>query len=255
MSDGSIKPGSRKTGWWVRRWHRLLGVVFAIPLVWLSISGLLLRHAERLGLDGKLVRSSWLLERYGMIPEGEPRGVQAGGRQVAEWGENVFVGGALVEESGVLVGSVARGRDLVVALEDYLLVYDAGGMLVDQLGEESLPAVPLESVGLDPGGAVMVRSGGVVFRLARDFLGHAVAPGAEVTWSRLADLPGDAAEDLEVLLAQQAGISCYRVLLDSHSGNLFGPVTQWAVDLTAVGVIVLTVMGIGLVFRKPRKGR
>ena len=116
MSGNNSK--SRKGAWWVRRWHRLLGLVFAIPLVWLSISGLLLRHAEGLGLDDKQVRSSWLLERYGMIPDGDPRGVPLGSRQVVEWGENLFVGGLLVEESGVLVGAVPSGRDMVVSLED-----------------------------------------------------------------------------------------------------------------------------------------
>lgn len=250
-----MKPKPRRGGWWVRRWHRLLGVVFAIPLAWLSISGLLLRHAEGLGLDERQIRSSWLLKRYGMIPEGVPRGVRVGEREVVEWGQNLFVGGVLVEESGVLVGSVAHGRDLIVGLEDYLLVYDAGGMLVDQLGEASLPGGPLEAVGVDPEGAVMVRAGGMVWRIAPDFLEYSAAPGADVAWSKPVALEDGGGEDLGVLLAQQAGISYYRVLLDSHSGNLFGPVTQWAVDITAIGVIVLTVMGIGLVFRKPRKGK
>mgnify|MGYP001816420557 CR=1 FL=1 len=123
-------------------------------------------------------------------------------------------------------------------------------MLVDQLGEESLPGVPLEAIGVDAEGAVMVRVGCAVSRIADDFLEHALVPEAEVDWSTIAGME-DAGEDLVVLLAEQAGISYYRVLLDSHSGNLFGAVTQWAVDITAVGVIVLTVMGMGLVFRKP----
>jgi hypothetical protein len=238
----------------VRRWHRQLGVVFALPLLWLAVSGLLLRHADRFGLHDRQVRSAWLLQRYGMIPEEAPRGVTAGSRRVVEWGENLFLGDALVQESGVLIGAVPKGRDLVVALEGYLLVYDAGGMLVDQLGDASLPGTPLEALGVDGDGAVMVRTDGKVARIGDDFLGHAEAPAAEVTWSEVTALEEEAIEALEPRLAEQAGISYYRVLLDMHSGNLLGTVTKWSVDLAAIGIIVLTVMGLGLVFRKPRTG-
>ncbi len=100
----------------------------------------------------------------------------------------------------------------------------------------------------------MVRAGGKVSRIADDFLEHAEAPGVEVTWSEVTELESVTRVGLEARLAEQAGISYHRVLLDTHSGNLLGPVTRWAVDITAVGIIVLTVMGLGLVFRKRRKG-
>ena len=69
-----------------RRWHRWLGVVLALPLLWLTASGLVLRHADALGLHEKRVRSIRLLRHYGLIPEGRARSSSAGGRDVSEWG-------------------------------------------------------------------------------------------------------------------------------------------------------------------------
>jgi hypothetical protein len=243
-------PTGRRGRFWARRWHRWLGVVFAIPLLWLTVSGLVLRHADRLGLHESRVRSAWLLRQYGMIPEGLARSTMAGSRSVGEWDEILFLDGIVLEESGILVGAVAMGTNTVVATEDLVLVYDPDGALVDQLGEESLPAVPLEAVGRGVDGALVLRSGGKRWRIAEDFLSHEEAGPGLIPWSVVAALPEDAHASLENSLASQAGISSYRIWLDLHSGNLFGAVGRWAVDLSGLAIIALTLMGFRLVFRK-----
>ena len=152
----------------------------------------------------------------------------------------------------MLIGAVEMGADLVGAMEDYLLVYGPEGGLVDQVGEESLPMVPLEAVGRDGSGAVVVRGNGMQWRIAADLLSHEDAGSEPVQWSVVAALPVDAQVVLEERLAAQAGISRYRVWLDLHSGNLLGPVGRWVVDLSGIAIVVLTVMGFRLVFRKAR---
>jgi hypothetical protein len=59
---------------------------------------------------------------------------------------------------------------------------------------------------------------------------------------------------LEEAIAEQAGIPWSRVMLDLHSGNLGGTAGKLLVDVTGVGIIVLTLMGFKLVFRKSRGG-
>lgn len=242
------RPGRRRA----RHWHRWLGVAFGIPLLWLTVSGLVLRHADRLGLHEAQVKSGWLLRRYGMIPEGKARGCAADGREVNEWGENLFFKGSILDESGVLVGAVAKGRDTVVATREFLLVYDEAGGLADQLGEESLPAVPLEAIGVDGNGAVMVRGGGKAWRIADDFLSSEEAGPGEVRWCGVKELPDKQRVVLEAALADQAGISAHRVWLDLHSGNLFGWAGKLTVDLSGIAIVILSGLGFGLVMRKPR---
>ena len=69
------RPRRKRRSGRPRRWHRLLGAAFALPLLWLTASGLLLQHQTTLGLDEKLVKSAWLLKRYNQIPDSVPMSV------------------------------------------------------------------------------------------------------------------------------------------------------------------------------------
>jgi len=234
-----------------RRWHRWLGVVLALPLLWLTGSGLVLRHADALGLHEKRVRSIRLLRHYGLIPEGRARSGSVGGRDVSEWGGILFVDGVVVEDSGRLLGAVHHGGDLVVATPEALLVYGPSGSLVDRLGEASLPGTPLEGVGAGSRGAVVVKVGGEAWEISDDLLSFARARG-DVNWSMVTLAGAGEQGELERILGAQAGISVYRLWLDLHSGNLFGGPGKAIVDLSAVGIIVLTLIGAQLVSRKKR---
>ena len=163
------RPGPRK---WHRQWHRYLGAVFALPLLWLTVSGLLLQHGERLGLTEKKVSSAWLLKRYNQIPVGVPSVTEAGRFLVAEWGGQIFVDDRLLEESGVLTGAVALPAELVVATENEIFVYDSQGLYLDRLGEESLPAVPLTGIGLDSDNRIHLETAAGQHVLGEGCIGH-----------------------------------------------------------------------------------
>ena len=246
------KPPPRRGQYWARRWHRWLGVVFMLPLLWLTVSGLALRYAEELGLDEAVVRSGWVLRKYGMVPEGEVKEEAAAGKKmVSEWDEVLFLEGDVLEEVGVLKGAVEFGNGVIVATEDYLLVYDAAGEWEQKLGEASLPGVPVEGLGMTADGFVVVKVGGKDWKFDGELIGAVEATGETVAWSEVRASDG---LGLEEAIAEQAGIPWSRVMLDLHSGNLGGTAGKLLVDVTGVGIIVLTLMGFKLVFRKSRGG-
>ena len=192
--------------WGPRRWHRYLGAVLALPLLWLCVTGLLLQHQERLGLGERRVNSAWLLERYKQIPAGEPRVAAAGRFTVANWGGLLFLDDVPVEESGHLVGAVAKPAELVVATESELLVYDAQGEFLDRLDEASLPGIPVKRLGLDAAGRVLLAVEGGATYATEDFLAFEQVPGArEARWSSVAAAPEERGR-LERRLAEAAGI-------------------------------------------------
>ena len=248
MSEAQSRK--KRRFWGPRRWHRFLGAVFVVPLLWLCVTGLLLQHQDRLELDVRQVKSGWLLKRYDQIPKGEPRVVQAGRFTVAEWGAILFLDGRVLEESGTLVGVVAKPAELVVATEREVFVYDAQGVYLDRLGEESLPAVPIARIGLDRSGRVLLEAGGGRHALSEDFLAHeAVASEGPVSWSTPAS-GREVRADLQRALVEGAGFTWSRVVTDLHSGSLFGKAGRFLVDLTGLAVIVLTLFGIRLLFKR-----
>ena len=241
------RPGPRK---WHRQWHRYLGAVFAVPLLWLVVSGLLLQHGERLGLTERKVSSAWLLKRYNQIPQGIPKVTKAGRFLVAGWSGELFVDDKLLEESGVLVGAVALPGELAVATETDIFVYDSQGLYLDRLGEESLPSVPLLRIGLGGSNQIHLETDAGKFVLGEGFLDFETAPPeAEVEWSVLKE-GTEELSSLEKVLVEGSEFTWSRVITDLHSGSLLGKLGRFFVDLTGVAVIIVTVLGIRLLFRR-----
>ena len=244
------RPRKRRRKGGARRWHRYLGAIFALPLLWLVVSGLLLQHQEKLGLSEKKVSSAWLLKRYDQIPGGTPVVISAGRFKVSGWGGVLFVDDRVLEESGTLVGAVARPSELVIATASEVFVYDAQGDYLDRLGEESLPAVPITGIGLDESRRVHLKTGTGQYVLGEDFLDfEAAAPGATVKWNSPEAGQG-AKASLQRVLVESSEFTWSRVITDLHSGTLLGKVGRFLVDLTGFAVIVLTLLGIRLLFKR-----
>ena len=162
----------------------------------------------------------------------------------------LFVDDRILEESGTLVGAVARPGELVIATTGELFVYDAQGEYLDRLGEESLPAVPIERIGLDESHRVHLQTSAGHHVLGQDFLNFETVPGeGAVAWNApRAGLEEKAS--LQETLVENADFTWSRVITDLHSGSLLGKVGRFLVDLTGIAVIVLTLLGIRLLFRR-----
>ena len=252
MSGDRPRRKGRRAGprRWHRQWHRYLGAIFAVPLLWLVVSGLLLQHGERLGLTEKKVSSAWLLKRYNQIPQGIPKVTRAGRFLVAGWSGEIFVDDRLLEESGLLVGAVALPGELVIATENEIFVYDAQGLYLDRLGEESLPSVPLLRIGLAGSDQIHLETDAGQHVLGEGFFEFETAPsGAEVVWSDLRE-GREERSSLEKVLVEGSEFTWSRVITDLHSGSLLGKLGRFFVDLTGVAVLVVTVLGIRLLFRR-----
>ncbi len=248
MAEEGPRKRSRKSS--PRRWHRLIGAIFALPLLWLVVSGLLLQHQDKLGLSEKKVSSAWLLKRYDQIPRGNPLVTSAGRFKVAGWGGVLFVDDRVLEESGNLIGAVARPRELVIATGSEVFVYDSQGDYLDRLGEESLPAVPITGIGLDDSRRVHLETSVGQHVLGEDFLDfEAAVPGALVKWNSL-EAGEEEKESLQRVLVESSEFTWSRVITDLHSGSLLGKVGRFLVDLTGLAVTVLTVLGIRLLFKR-----
>lgn len=245
----SEAPRKKRRFWGPRRWHRYLGAVFALPLLWLCVTGLLLQHQDWFGLNERTVSSEWLLRRYDQLPENKPREEKVGRFVISEWDETLFMDDAILQETGTLVGAVAKPAELLVAIPEAIFVYDSQGEYFDRLGPESLPGVPVSRLGLNTAKEVIVEVAGKSYLLSDDLLDFKEVASAEVVWSQPTETP-ERAEALSLVLAKDANFTWGRVITDLHSGSLFGKLGRFLVDLTGIAVIVLTLFGIRLLFRR-----
>lgn len=223
------------------RWHRRLGIVSALFVIVLAVTGLLLNHTHELGLDRAPVTSPALRALYGVAPAEDAAGLvhalPAGPLQVT--GGQLRLDGRVIGDCPGLVGVVEQAGQVLAVCRNRLWLLTPDGQVIDQA--DGVRGVP---EGLS---AVASREGRVLLRhgersLAVDLGDLSLKPADDtpgVAWPETAQ-PAAAADDID----------WERVLLDLHSGRLLGPWGVWLMDAMAVLFVVLAVSGLVMARRR-----
>jgi hypothetical protein len=238
-----------------RRRHRWLGKSIVAFIVFLAISGIVLNHGDALRLDSRYVSWPWILDAYGLDVPAPAASFAAGERRATLLGERLFLDEREVDVSvALLTGMVAIGPLLVIGDQDRVHVFLETGELVESVDlGANLPGA-VDRVGLAED-RVVIDSSGALWRADADvaFFEEWAPTGNDITWSQ-ESVPGD--DELAALGTawRGRGVTVERVLLDLHSGRIFGLVGKLVLDLIAVILIVLSVSGLLLARLRARNG-
>lgn len=237
-------------------WHRTVGVVAALFLVFLGGTGVMLMHSDRFGLPAQQVQSRWLLDWYGIRPPPPPRGYQRDGHWFSEAGGRLYFDTIEIPHTaGVLLGafrSDGQAGEWLVVTDLQAVTVDEDGKVLERFGREAGLPADLTAAGLDAAGAIILASASARFRYAAasgEFV--AASPAGTVAWSS-GTAPPTAIANAIARSYSGDGISVERVLLDLHSGRLFGAPGVVVVDLAALVLLFLATSGLYLWFRRVR---
>ena len=233
---------------WGARLHHYIGLLAALFILILSASGLLLNHADALGLGEMPAGSSALRAWYGIKAPALTDGYRINDRYVSQLGNNLYLDAARISRApGELIGIAEQDGMLVVGLSERVMLYTFEGQLIEDITLDAAPtrvgratndrAVLETAVGL-----LLANSDLTEWRLARDLT---------VTWSESHALP----EDLSAQIADdylETALNWERVLLDVHSGRLVGGQGELVMDLAAICLLILAASGIWLFFLRQR---
>ncbi len=229
----------------LRLWHRRIGLTAAAFVVLLSVTGLLLNHATSLKLDETKIESSWILDWYGIAGVDETaRAFDVGNTAISSAGGWLFFDEApLVGGAGDLVGGVAAGELVVLALPRELILLTRDGELVERF----LPVVfgaDVSAIGTS-GARLYVKAGETFFSSDRDAAVWTAAEGPvqPISWSSQVAIPAELIPAMNQHLRGE-GLPLYRIILDLHSGNFFGDLGVWIMDASAILLLVLSLTGI-----------
>ena len=236
------------------QWHRYLGLGVALLAVMLALTGMLLNHTGQLELDRRMVRQNWLLAWYG-IEQANGRFFNLDGNWLSQWGENLYLGTNSLPYSlsGELCGAVALSDMLVLAEHDSLVLLTPTGRLIDRL--DRLDGVP-EGIGAIAHAGnerILLKAGEktVVGDLASGRWEQSTPPS---TW------PGEQAAPrvvIQAIIEQRPGaeLPLERVILDLHSGRLFGAWGSYIMDGAAVVLLFNIASGILIWWKRGRNQR
>ncbi len=231
----------RMIGVILHRWHRRLGLVAGLFVVWLASSGIALNHSSELGLDHAVVSAPWLTHLYGLREAIPDRGFITNQHWlVGNDVQTVIDGRPIATALPGPLGLVAANNLLFAANAGTLAVFDFQGRAVDTLRDSDLPIPVIHRIG--GGDGVVVISDEQDHRFAsRDGLTWVPFTGA-VVWTASVKLPATVKASAASLLRPRLPVE--RVLLDAHSGHILGRYGPILVD--TVGVIFILIASSGL---------
>jgi len=240
----------------MRRVHRTLGVFAAIFVIFMVLSGLTINHSNGLGLDQRHVTQRFLLGWYGL---GEPDNMYSyavGDDWLTFADSQLYLNDKSVETLSGGVGAVSSSQLFIAAGNDELLLLDFDGNLVERLSWFPVGNAPIESIGLNENAVVTVKSAGNLWLADAEFLNwRQVEETATIPhWSISKPAP-EALQQAVKKHYRGAGLSLERVLLDLHSGRIFGPIGILVYDLLALVLGFLAISGFVLWVRSRRNGK
>jgi hypothetical protein len=224
-------------------------------VIFMVLSGVIINHSNSLGLDRRHVSQPSLLNWYGLAEPETILSFSAGRYWLSFAGTQLFFNDKAVSTVSDGKGAVFNGELLIAAGSDEVLLLDGSGQLVERLPWKYADSAPIEAIGLLPDETVAVKSGHRIWLADRHLLGWQPAAGnrQNAKWAKAEPTP----EDLRPVITKQyrgAGLSLERLLLDLHSGRIFGPVGMLVYDLLALILAFLAISGLVLWTRSRRNG-
>jgi len=234
----------------IHKWHRTAGIIAAVFVILLVISGIMLNHTEWLKLDQRFIQSRMLLDRYDINPAGEPRAFLSDGRWVTQVGDRVYLDTReIAGQVNQLIGLVSTGKYLVVAYDGQLLLLKGSGTVVEHLsGAQGVPA-GMRRLGTARSGEIIIRGAHGDYRVDLERLDWREVDLIEAEWSDEQTPPADLLAHL-LQLYRGKGLTLERVLLDLHSGRILGPWGVYLVDAAALLFFLLALSGAWMWFKR-----
>ncbi len=231
----------RRFNLFVNRWHRRIGMVAALFLGWMAISGFLLNHTGYFDLSHRYVTSDFIAAHYGLSRDIPTQEFTAAGHWLVASGDVVIFDNKKIALSLTQpLGMVAKDNMLFIADATELVLIDANGDLIDKV---SAPFV-IDRIGLGCGGVVIAGAGKqMVTRDGASF--NECSDNSQ--WAKAETLTALQRTKLASLF--RPGVELERVLLDLHSGRFWGAWGVYFVDVLGFGLIALALTGIWLYIR------
>ena len=143
----------------------------------------------------------------------------------------------------IIIGVVAVGDELLIGTTSSLVLVTTNGIIAEIRGPHSNVPAGQTHLGNAPGAKLLLKSPGGQFIFDPESgLIKADTTAQALTWSD----SGSAPQSIIDVINQDyrgAGLSLERIVLDLHTGRLFGPLGVVTINLASIGLLVLVTSG------------
>ena len=234
------------------RWHRVTGIASTLIVVMTVLTGLALNHGDALGLSRTHPHNALVDALYRQSAAAMPGGYATARGWITQIGTQIFCDERVfAQRDAPLLGALIVRNTLYIAYRDGLVQYDKEGRVVEIFDAlDGLPP-PLTRIGIAGQDIVIATATGLLLFDVIQGTARATADTGDVQWVTAAALPAYLAAPLAVAYRGD-GVSYERVLLDLHSGRLFGTAGELVVDAAALCLLTLALTGTYMFFKFKR---
>ena len=231
----------------VRTGHRLLGLTGAAFLIVLVITGVAAQHPTALGLDQRYVQSPSLLAWYGISAPDVAVMYVDQGIGYAQLDEKIYRGQQQLDAvEGELRGVTTISGVSLVATTLGVWLYDAEARFIDRFDP---PGEPLR-LGTN-GNVALLETDQGTFLADVDFLSWGAADASQAKWASTHQPTEEQNRTFQKLYLEEV-VSWERLLIDLHSGRLFGWLGPYVMDAAALVLLIAAITGL-LLATRPRR--
>ena len=234
-------------------WHRRLGLAALVFMIILSVTGIMLNHTEYLSMDETTIESDWLLNWYGLNPNGDAINYKAGEYNISQWDGQIFFNtSTLVNSKSTLLGAVISNGIIVVALERSILLLDTTGEIIEHINMP-IKFDTIKKIGLINTSIVIQTIDLKNYSADEDIINWYPIENTGAIWPTSIELNDSQRQALKQSFRGN-GLSLERVILDLHSGRLFN--ANWGIyimDISGVIIILLSMSGFWVWWSRKQK--
>lgn len=234
-----IKPRLRS----VFVWHRYMGLTVALFALMLVITGWLINHTEVLRLDSRYVQTDLILDWYGIEAPDEVLSFAVDGHWISQLGDRLYIDGKpLSGHYTRLVGAVSFAGLLTIASEGQLLLLTEEGRIVERLGDAAGVPSGMQAIALGPDDTLLIQAAHGQYRTDSALLTWRKSSIPTPDWVQPSPAPAEYRDQL-VEAYRVTILPWERVLLDLHSGRIFGWWGPWIIDFAGLLILTLAITG------------
>ena len=228
-------------------WHRRIGLFALLLVITLAITGILLNHTERFELDETYVNNSWLLKWYGIEPEDEPVSYRVSHNTnkhiISAWDKQLFFDNmSITSLEQPMHGAIAAEQFIVVALDNEIILLSYEGEFIERLST-SISFSNIQRLGMKYKRPVIETSEPLYYMADEHILDWDIIINEDIKWTEQYTLNEN--EYQQLLLAYRGnGLKLERVILDLHSGRIFGLYGIYLMDAAAIALLWLSLSGL-----------
>lgn len=233
--------------------HKKIGISSFVIVIILVITGLLLNHTEEFKLHKTFITNKWLNEWYGIeIPQAE-LGLRYDKTWFSQVANQLYLNQNRIDniQSTNLIGIEKTPFGWLIATENTLVLLTDETELIDIIASQQ----KIEKGLLFQQKLVLQLADKQYYQLAEPYekLTKLNSIPSQAIEQKLRPLPDEIKQAINQQF-QQKGLSLERVLLDTHSGRIFGKFGVYVIDIFSILFLILSITGFWLYLkRKPSR--